>query len=283
MAAASGCSLDDSTAATVPRSSSSVKPSVATSAASLGRPSVSVPVLSTTSTVTCPRRSSASAFFTSTPACAPRPTPTMMLIGVARPSAHGHAMMSTATAFTSACARRGSGPSHSHSTKVSTAAPSTAGTNHPATRSASAWIGARLRCASATICTMRASIVSLPTRSARMRNPPVPLIVPPVTASPAAFATGMGSPVSMDSSTLELPSVIFPSTGIFSPGRTRSIAPTATRSSGTSRSPSASTSRAVAGARSSSARIAVPVRARARNSSTCPASTRTMMTAAASK
>ena len=34
-------------------------------------------------------------------ACAPRPTPTMIDMGVARPSAHGHAMISTATAATS--------------------------------------------------------------------------------------------------------------------------------------------------------------------------------------
>ena len=71
---------------------------------SLGLPSVSVPVLSTTSVVTFSRRSSASAFFTSTPTCAPRPTPTMIDIGVASPRAHGHAMMSTATALTMAYA-----------------------------------------------------------------------------------------------------------------------------------------------------------------------------------
>ena len=34
----------------------------------------------------------------------------MIDIGVARPSAHGHAMISTATALMSACAIRGSGP-----------------------------------------------------------------------------------------------------------------------------------------------------------------------------
>ena len=39
----------------------------------------------------------------------------MIDIGVARPSAHGQAMISTATALTSAYARRGSGPSHHHS------------------------------------------------------------------------------------------------------------------------------------------------------------------------
>ena len=67
-----------------------------------GLPSVSVPVLSTTSVSTFSSRSSASAFLISTPASAPRPTPTMIDIGVARPSAHGQAMMSTATAATSA-------------------------------------------------------------------------------------------------------------------------------------------------------------------------------------
>ena len=72
----------------------------------------------------------------STPACAPRPTPTMIDIGVASPSAHGQAMISTATAFTIACAKRGSGPIQTHAAKVSSAMPITAGTNQPATLSA---------------------------------------------------------------------------------------------------------------------------------------------------
>ena len=48
----------------------------------------------------------------------PRPTPTMIDIGVARPSAHGQAMIRTATAFTIAWARRGSGPIQTQATKV---------------------------------------------------------------------------------------------------------------------------------------------------------------------
>src|SRR5581483_1459527 len=56
--------------------------------------------------------------FDSTPSVAPRPVPTIMLIGVARPSAHGHAMISTATALTSACASRGSGPYWDHTKNV---------------------------------------------------------------------------------------------------------------------------------------------------------------------
>ena len=79
----------------------SVNPGPGTTDVTAGLPSVSVPVLSTTSVSTFSMRSSASAFLISTPAWAPRPTPTMIDIGVASPSAHGQAMMSTATAATS--------------------------------------------------------------------------------------------------------------------------------------------------------------------------------------
>ena len=46
----------------------------------------------------------------STPCMAPRPVATMMDMGVARPSAQGQAMISTATALTSPKTQRGSGP-----------------------------------------------------------------------------------------------------------------------------------------------------------------------------
>ena len=62
-------------------------------------------------------------------------------------------------------------------------------------------MGARERCASLTILTMRASSVSAPTRSAFRTNAPVPFTVPPVARLPGAFSTGMGSPVIIDSST----------------------------------------------------------------------------------
>ena len=54
-----------------------------------GLPSVRVPVLSTTRVSTFSSRSSASAFLISTPAWAPRPTPTMIDIGVAEPEGAG--------------------------------------------------------------------------------------------------------------------------------------------------------------------------------------------------
>ena len=143
----------------------------------------------------------ASAFLKSTPIVAPLPVATMIDSGVASPSAHGHAMMSTATALMSAWAIRGSGPTTPQTTNVVTAIRRTIGTKYPDTTSASFWMGARLRCASATIATMRDSKVSAPTFSARITTPPVPLIVAPMTLSPGRFSTGMGSPVTIDSST----------------------------------------------------------------------------------
>jgi hypothetical protein len=102
MAAATGCSLPRSALAASRSRSVSLQPSLGVTATSRGFPSVSVPVLSTTSVLTRSSVSSASASRTSTPARAPRPTATITDIGVASPSAQGQAMISTATAFTSA-------------------------------------------------------------------------------------------------------------------------------------------------------------------------------------
>ena len=104
-----------------------------------------------------------------------------------------------------------------------------------------------------------------------------------MTEAPAVFVTGMDSPVTMDSSIEERPSMTIPSTGIFSPGRTRNRSPTWTRSIDISSSDPPIMRRAVFGARSSNARMACPVRSRARSSKTCPSSTNTVMVAAASK
>ena len=77
---------------------------------SAGFPSVKVPVLSKTSVSTSRSTSMASAFLNNTPIVAPRPVATMIDIGVARPSAQGHALMRIATVFTNPWASRGSGP-----------------------------------------------------------------------------------------------------------------------------------------------------------------------------
>ena len=113
---------------------------------------------------------------------------------------------------------------------------------------------------------------------------PFPLMVAPVTRSPGFLGTGIGSPVIIDSSTFDEPSRQVPSTGTFSPGRTRSRSPTCTSLSGTSTSrPSASMRSAVLGASASSCRIAWLVCPSARNCITSPSMTSVTITAAASK
>jgi hypothetical protein len=160
----------------------------------------------------------------------------------------------------------------------------TTSTNQYATPSAMRCIGARERCACATICTICASTVCEPTFSARMTRLPLALIVAPMSRSPTPFSTGIGSPVTIDSSTLERPSSTTPSTGTFSPGRTRSLSPTCTCVSSMSSSvPSARKRRAVFGARFSNARSAAEVRERAFSSRSCPISVSETMVTAASK
>ena len=101
IASASGCSLPCSRLAARRSTSSSTNPAVATTEWNAGLPTVSVPVLSTMSVSTVRSRSTASASRNRIPLVAPRPVATMIDMGVASPSAQGHAMMSTATALRS--------------------------------------------------------------------------------------------------------------------------------------------------------------------------------------
>ena len=80
------------------------------------RPVVTVPVLSSTTVSTARVDSSTSGPRIRMPSCAPRPVPTSSAIGVASPSAQGHAMMSTATAAPKAAA--GGKPSSSQTASV---------------------------------------------------------------------------------------------------------------------------------------------------------------------
>ena len=108
--------------------------------------------------------------------------------------------------------------------------------------------------------------------------------VAPMTVSPGCFSTGIDSPVSIDSSTDELPCSTTPSTGTFSPGRTRTASPTWTIATGTSRSTpvgwpfsSSSTTRAVLACRPISRLMAALVWPLARASSQRPSRIRAMM------
>ena len=102
MARATGCSLPDSTAAAARRAwSLGRRPAVLTSTRVIS-PVVTVPVLSSTTVSMRRVSSSTSAPLMRMPSRAPRPVPTSSAVGVARPSAHGQAMTSTAIATSSA-------------------------------------------------------------------------------------------------------------------------------------------------------------------------------------
>ena len=86
------------------------------------RPVVTVPVLSSTIVSIRRVRSSASGPLIRMPSSAPRPVPTISATGVASPSAHGQAMISTDTNASRAIDSRWStGASTYHSTKLAMA------------------------------------------------------------------------------------------------------------------------------------------------------------------
>ena len=114
------------------------------------------------------------------------------------------------------------------------AMPITAGTNHDAIRSANAWIGAFEPWAFSMRRIICERVVSPPTRVAVNSKLPTLLIVAPTTVSPTFFSTGILSPVIIDSSIADEPLVISPSTGTFSPGRTKIVSPLTTCSIGIS-------------------------------------------------
>src|SRR3546814_10765657 len=97
----------------------------------------------------------------------------MIDVGVARPIAHGQAMISTATAFTNAKVNAGSGPKKSQIMKVSTAIPITAGTNLAVSLSTIAWNGSFDPCACSTMRMIWARTGSAPTLVARKLKAPV--------------------------------------------------------------------------------------------------------------
>ena len=188
------------------------------------RPVVTVPVLSSTIVSTLRVDSSTSGPLIRTPSCAPRPVPTSRAVGVASPSAHGHATISTATAAVNAATLSPVWPSQNAS--VATDRAMTTGTKIPETWSARRWTAALPDCASTTRRAICASLVSAPTRVAFTTRRPPALTVAPVTGSPGPTSTGTDSPVSSAASIADVPSTTTPSVAIFSPGRTTNLIPT---------------------------------------------------------
>ena len=131
----------------------------------------------------------------SMPSSAARPVPVMMAAGVANPSAHGQAMMSTATECSIASPADRVGASRSHPANVAAAMAITTGTKTDETRSATRWTGAFDPCAASSSRTISASLEPLPTVVTKTTRRPLPLIVEPTTSSPGPTSTGADSPV----------------------------------------------------------------------------------------
>src|SRR3989344_4279796 len=102
-----------------------------------GFPWVRVPVLSKITVSILLAISSEVASFIKIPLLAALPEETIMAIGVARPKAHGQAMIKTATKFIRAKVNAGTGPKKNQKKKVKKAMINTAGTKKEETRSAS--------------------------------------------------------------------------------------------------------------------------------------------------
>ncbi len=144
-------------------------------------------------------------------------------------------------------------------------------------------MGALERLASFTICTICDNKVSAPTFSASIKKDLFPLMVPATTASPFFLSTGIGSPVNIDSSIVLSPSVIFPSTGILSPGFTRNKSPFLIASIAMTLSVPFSTKMASVGANFNNSLMAPLVRLWALASNNCPNKTSVKITVVASK
>lgn len=156
------------------------------------------------------------------PFCAHLPVPTINAVGVANPSAQGHAMTITAEKYNSEAVSPA--PTTKNQMRNTTSAiPITVGTNIAEILSANHWIGALDHCASWMSLMIWASAVSFPTLVVSISKLHNLFIVPPNTFAPSIFSIGILSPVSMDSSILECHDITIPSIGTFSPGFTMMI------------------------------------------------------------
>ncbi|COV02716.1 Uncharacterised protein [Mycobacterium tuberculosis] len=142
-------------------------------------PTVNVPVLSNTTVSMLRMVSSARYPLIKIPSCAPRPEATIMAVGVASPSAHGHAITNTPSVTENA--RSAPAPLTSQAAPASPAMTKTTGTNTPAMWSARRWARAFCVWACSTRRTIAANWVSAPTAVASMTRRPSITTVPPTT------------------------------------------------------------------------------------------------------
>jgi hypothetical protein len=284
MASASGCSEPAPARRCQASRSSSLRPAERTRRSKL-RPALGQRAgLVDDEVSTFAMRSSASASLISTPACAPRPVAVMIDIGVARPSAQGHAMISTDTAETMAKTKRrlrARDQPGDEGAMIATA--TTAGTKYDATGRPAPGSARASAAPSDHLDDLREHRVLADLH--RLHDERAVLVeraagdidrLPP-------WTPGSGSPVSMLSSTRNGPPSRHHRPGRLARAHAHQVAGDDVVQRRIVFVAIGVMRRAVFGARSISALIASPVRSRARSSSTWPTKTSAMMTTAASK
>ena len=141
--------------------------------------------------------------------CPPRrrgPVPTMIAVGVARPIAHGQAMITTPMNAVSASVSRGSGPNDAARRGTSTAASDEDGRHEPLADPVGQALDAATCCPGRVAPGRRSGRARCPGRHASRARRTLPVVFSGrrrTTSSPAPLSTGSGSPVSIDSSIAE--------------------------------------------------------------------------------
>lgn len=151
----------------------------------------------------------------------------MSAVGVASPSAHGQAMMSTLIPMPKAWTIGVPVSAHARATMM--ASTTTVGTNLDVMRSTSFLTRGLRACACSVSTALCDSWVWALTDTASTSSRASVLMVPPVTVSSGLITTGIGSPLIMLVSTAAVPVSNLPSAGILSPGRTTKVSPCAVR------------------------------------------------------
>ena len=247
-ALAMGCVVVASTAAATLNTSHSVRSSLVYTDFIRGLPRVIVPVLSNTTASTPAIVSKTSPPRSKTPFRAPRDVATSTAVGVASPRAHGHATTRTSVAnfngpihgaapndpASMSAPGNNASPARVQNANVAALMPMTPNTKGPAMASASLCTGAARPCASSIVLVMPATMDESPLLIALTVSGPSKTPVPALTSLPFVLYTSTGSPVSVASSTPAFPATTIPSTGMISPGFTRTKSPGRTDARSTS-------------------------------------------------
>ena len=231
-------------------------PSAGVSRLTANTPVVIVPVLSNTTVSMSADRSRYPVCLIMMPSRAAAANAATIAVGLDSRSADGHSTTRIVIAVSVASPRTAGSALLLMKYHTSPATDSATGTKYAATCSIRSCRGVRSCSASRISWLTFPIVVSSPTLVARRSICPVRFVVPAKTCAPSCASTGALSPVRLAWLISVVPRVTSPSTGRFSPGRTRTVSPSSTSLRRTSCSLPSRTTRAVSGVRRTSCSIA---------------------------